>query len=215
MTSRLLITLLILIATIATSPLMKGHPLFSTPFMNMVAVKVVGIAILAMSHALSVPLHPFLAPPAVPFLAHLKRFRLWLVVVMAMGHILAMYGYVPGYPVLSNTSLVSAFIVPYAIFTAYLLLLSVLIHNGWSKQWANLAFLGVLLVADTQPWHPNPLVIVMSIQANGFKWVYTIHLLAIVAAVITMKTIVSLGVIQRLTVALNGFSTRCAKSPKK
>ena len=185
--TRLAFITLLLIGTVAVGPLMKGHPLFSSASMNMAAVKVAGIAVLAMSHAMGVALHPLLAPPKESFMDHFMSFKLWLVVALAVGQCLTEYGYNPGYPVLPSTSLITAFFVPYAIFTAYLLLFSALIRKGYSRQWANLAMVAVLVAVDTHPWHPNPLVIAVSIQANGFKLVYAIHLVAIAMAVVSMK----------------------------
>ena len=223
--------LLLLIGTIAIGPLMNGHPLFSSPFMNTAAVKVAGIAILAMSHAMSVALHPFLAPPKIPFLAHFWPFCMWLPMALAVGHCLMEYGYNPGYPVLPSTNPLSAFMVPYAIFTAYLLLFTTLIRKGWSRQWANFALVAVLVAVNNQPWHPNPLVIAVAIQANGFKWVYAVHLVAIAMAVVTMKRVnaylappspppsfgLSVGALGRILLSLEGRSARLAKSqsPKK
>lgn len=181
------IATLLLIGTVAIGPLMRGHPLFSSPSMNTAAVKVAGIAILAMSHAMGVALHPFLAPPKISFLAHFWLFCVWLPVALAVGHCLSEYGYNPGYPVLPSTSHINAFMVPYTVFTSYLLLFTTLIRKGLSRQWANFAMMAVLVAVDTHPWHPNPLVIAVSIQANGFKWVYAIHLVAIAMAVVTMK----------------------------
>jgi hypothetical protein len=157
--------------------------------MNMVAVKVAGIIVLAMSHAFGVALHPFLAPSKVSVITHLWGFKVWSVVALIVGHCLSEYGYNPGYPVLPGTSMVSAFVVPYSIFTLYLIAFTTLIRKGYSRQLANLAFLIILLVADMHPWHPNPLIIVVSIQANGFKWVYVLHLLAIATAVVTVKSL--------------------------
>jgi hypothetical protein len=225
MTRLAFITLLLLIGTVAVGPLMKGRPLFSSVSVNTAAVKVAGITILAMSHAMGVALHPFLAPPKESFLAHFMSFKLWLVVALAIGQCLTEYGYNPGYPVLPSTSLLTAFMVPYIIFTAYLLLFSALIRKGYSRQLANLAMVAVLVAVDTHPWHPNPIIIGISITAYGFKWVYAIHLLAIAIAVVTMKILnaylapppsppsgVSIGAFQRLMGALKGSCAQIAKS---
>jgi hypothetical protein len=229
----LFITLLFLVATVAVGPLMRSHPMVSDPSLNMAAVKVAGIAVLAMSHGVGVALHPFLAPPKIAFLTHFKSFGLWLPVALVVGHILTEYGYNPGYPVLPSTSPLSAFMVPYAVFTAYLLLFTTLIRKGRSRQWANLALVAVLVAVNAHLWHPNPLVIAVSIQANGFKWVYAVHLVAIAMAVVTMKRVnaylappsppqspsfgLSVGALGRILVSLKGRSARLAKSqsPKK
>jgi hypothetical protein len=185
--TRLAFIILLLISTVTVGPLMKGHPLFSSVSMNTAAVKVAGIAVLAMSQALGIALNPFIAPPKIPFLAHFMGFKLWLPVALAVGQCLTEYGYNPGYPVLPSTSLLTAFFVPYTIFTAYLLLFGALIRKGWSRQLANLAMVAVLVAVDTHPWHPNPLVVGISITAYGFNVVYAIHVIAIAMAVRTMK----------------------------
>jgi hypothetical protein len=176
-----------------------------------------------------VALHPFLAPLKIAFLTHFKSFGLWLVVALAVGHCLSGHGYNPGYPVLPSTTPLSAFMVPYAIFTGYLLLFTALIRKGLSRQWANCALVAVLVAIDAHPWHPNPLVIAVAIQANGFEWVYLVHLVAIAMAVVTMKRVdaylapppppfgLSVGALGRILVSLKGRSARLAKSqsPKK
>lgn len=228
MTSRILF-ITFLIATVAVGPLMRSHPMVSDPSLNTVAVMVAGITILAMSHAVGVPLHPFLAPSKIAFLTHFKSFGLWLPMALAVGHILTEYGYNPGYPVLPSTSLLAAFMVPYAVFTAYLLLFTTLIRKGLSKQWANFAMMVMVVAVDPQPWHPNPLLIAVAIQANGFEWVYLVHLVAIAMAVVTMKRVdaylappsppygLSVGALGRILLSLEGRSARLAKSqsPKK
>ena len=185
--SALLIAALILVSTVAVGPLMKGNPMFSDPFMNVAVVKVAGIMVLAMSQSLGIALHPFLAPPKIRFFSHLWPFCIWLPVALAVGQCLTEYGYNPGYPVLPSTSLLAAFFVPYGIFTTYLLLFGALIRKGWSRQLANLAMLAVLVAVDTHLWNPNPLLIAVSIQANGFNIIYAIHVIAIAMAVRTMK----------------------------
>lgn len=176
-----------LLLTIASGPLIRAHPIFNDLSLNIIAMKVVGIAILALSQRFGIALHPFLAPPNVPLKRHLFPFMGYIVIALAVASVLIRMGYMPGYPALPTTSLLTAFMVPYVIFTMYLVLFTALIRNGYSRQWANLAFLCLLLLVEMHPWHPNPLMIAVSMYTYGVHGVYIAQLLAIALAVVTMK----------------------------
>jgi hypothetical protein len=224
------ITLLLLIGTIAVGPLMRGNPLFSSPAVNTAAVTVAGIMVLAVSQASGIALNPVIAPPKIGFLTHFLSVSQSVPVALAVGHILTEYGYNPGYPVLPSTTPLTAFFVPFTIFTSYLLLFTCLIRKGWSRQWANFALV-LVLMADTHGWNPNPLVIMVAIQANGFEWVYAIHLVAIALAVLSVKRVdaylapppppppppygLSVDAIKHIIDAWNGIDARKARSNSK
>lgn len=210
-------TIFLLFLTVALGPLMRSHPLFVDASVNTIAVKAAGIAVLAVSQWLGVSLHPFIGPHRWTAVGE------HLLMVLMVAHILVQQEYGPGYKVVPGTSLVSAFLVPYSLFTGYLVLFSALIHKGWSKHWANLAFLTVLLVVDMHVWHPNPLVTAVSLYTYGFNWVYVVHVGAIAMAVLTSKVVSRLwypapksaSPIMRLICAMKGYGARKARSPKK
>jgi hypothetical protein len=216
------ITYAFLFLTIAIGPLMRVHPVFDDASMNVVAIKTAGIAVLALSHHIGVALHPFIGT------------HTWgevfnhLVGTLSCAYVLNERDYAVGYPVLATAPLLHAFLIPCAIFTAYLVLGASLVRNGWSRQWANLAFLASLLIGDMHPWHPNPLITVVSVFTYGYRNVYVLHLLAIAVAVLTANRInkrfapspkityaLSHGAVMRLIGALRGHNARMARSPKK
>lgn len=211
-----------LVLTVGTGPLLRVHPIFTDASMNIVAIKTAGIAVLALTHHIGVTLHPFIGT------------HTWgdvfnhLVGALSCAYVLNERGYAVGYPVLPNMPLHNAFLIPCAIFTAYLVLGASLVRNGWSRQWANLAYLAVLLVGDMHPWHPNPLITAISVFTYGYRNVYALHLLAIAVAVLTANHInkrfapspkvtyaLSHGAVMRLIGALKGHNARMARSPKK
>jgi hypothetical protein len=217
-----LLTFFFLSLTVALGPLMRSHALFADASVANMAIKIAGIAVLSLSQWLGVPLHPFIGTHSWATVGE------HLLLALSVAHAIVQNGYMPGYPVLATTPLLRTFLIPCAIFTAYLVLGASLVRNGWSRQWANLAYLAVLLVGDMHPWHPNPLITAVSVFTYGYRDAYALHLLAIAVAVLTANRInkrfapspkithaLSHGAVMRLIGALRGHNARVARSPKK
>jgi hypothetical protein len=213
---------LLLILTVALGPLMWSHGPFEDASMTINAIKFAGIAVLSLSQWIGVSLHPFIGTHSWATVGE------HLLLALSVAHVLVQNGYMLGYPVLPGTSLVSSFAVPCAVFASYIVLGASLVRNGWSRQWANLAYLAVLLVGDMHGWHPNPIIIAVSIYTYGFHDVYALHLLAIAVAVLVATRInkrlgpspkttyeLSYDTVIRLIRALERRHARIAKSPKK
>jgi len=213
---------LLLLLTVALGPLMRSHPLFTDASVNNMAIKSAGIAVLSLSQWHGVSLHPFIGSHG------WKDVGDHILLALMVAHALVENGYSPGYSVVPGTSLVSSFAVPFTVFASYLVLGASLVRNGWSRQWANVAFLAVLLVVDMHMWHPNPVITAVSIYTYGFHDVYALHILAIAVAVLVATWInkrlapspkatnaLSYGTVIRLIRALDGHHARMARRPKK
>lgn len=153
------------------------------------ASKCMGVALLATAQYLLLPVHPFLFPPASTFATHLRTFIVPGVVIGIVTIVLRCNGFMPGYPPLGDAGLVSSFAVVFAVFFPYLVLFGGLIRNGYSRQWANVALIATLLSITTSPFHPNPMVTIVSALVYGAHPVYAVHVAAVAAAVIASKLV--------------------------
>ena len=158
-------------------------------------MKCVGVALLAIAHHLSLAVHPFLVPPTPPpsqptsLITHIRAFIIPVVVVIWTTIVLRCYGFMPGYPPIGDADLQSSFAVVFAVFFVYLVLFGGLIRNGYSRQWANAALIVTLLTITSSPFHPNPIVTIVSVVVYGLRPVYAVHIAAVAAAVVASKQV--------------------------
>jgi hypothetical protein len=152
-------------------------------------IKATGVLLLSLAHHLRLAVHPLLPPPSSSLRTHLSSFVPLSLTALATSYFLQGAGFAPGYPALPHASLTNAFLVVFSIFLVYLLLFADLIRKGYSRHWANLALLIVLHSIDVQPFHPNPVVTLVSAFANGAHAVYAVHVAAVAAAVIAARAI--------------------------
>ena len=158
-------------------------------------MKCTGVALLALAQNFKLPVHPFLIPPVLPqtqptsLVCHLRTFIVPFMVVIWATIVLRCYGFMPGYPPIGDADLVASFAVVFAVFTVYLVLFGGLIRNGYSRQWANLALIATLHLVAMNPFHPNPIVTIVSTLVYGLHPVYAVHIAAVAAAVIAAKLV--------------------------
>ncbi len=150
--------------------------------------KLLSVALLALFQHLRVAVHPLLPAPGTSLGAHISTFpKIIFGMCIANTFLMKIAGFPIGYPALGTVQ--EAFLVPYIVFVAYLLLFTTLISRGYTRQWANLALLVVLLTIDTAPFHLNPIISFASFVFRGPSVIYAIHVVAIIAAVFTVRMI--------------------------
>jgi hypothetical protein len=132
-----------------------------------------------------VGVHPFLLPPDTLLSEHIKPFIPLTICALSFAFLMKTAGIPVGYPALGT--LQEAFVVPYTVFLGYLLLFKTVIASGYSRQWANIVLLVVLLALNTAPFHMNPIISVVSFVFRGPSVIYAIHVVAIAAAVFTVE----------------------------
>jgi hypothetical protein len=93
----------------------------------------------------------------------------------------------PGYPPLGDANLVNAFAVVFTVFAGYLILFGCLIRNGYSRQWANIVLFVMLHFVDMNPFHPNPVITIVSVLVYGVRPVYAVHIVAVATATLASK----------------------------
>jgi hypothetical protein len=152
-------------------------------------IKVCGVLILALSQRLRLPTHPLLLPPAATWRVHIFSFVPLFFTILATVFFLQGLNLTCGYPASDETPPITAFSVVFCISCGYLLLIADLIRQGYSRQWANVALAITLLCIDTHPFHLNPMVTLASVAAHGASSVYSAHLAAVAAAVITVRAV--------------------------
>ena len=94
-----------------------------------------------------------------------------------------------GYAPIGDADLVASFTVVFTVFTGYLVLFGGLIRNECSRQYANLALITTLLSITASPFHPNPIVTIVSVVVYGLHPVYAVHIAAVAAAVVASKLV--------------------------
>lgn len=161
-----------------------------------IASKIGGVMLLAVAQYLCLPVHPFLVHPSTTFVNHIRTFIVPFVIVIGTAIILRCHGFMPGYPPLGDTDLVISFTVVFTVFTVYLVLFGGLIRNGYSHQWANVALLATLHLIAMNPFHPNPIVTIVSALVYGACPVYAVHIAAVATAVLASK------LVERVRIAL-------------
>lgn len=156
---------------------------------SVLASKATGVMLLAVAQHLMLPVHPFLFPPTTTFLTHIRTFIVPVVIITIATVVLRCHGFMPGYPPIGDADLISSFAVVFAVFTVYLVLFGGLIRNGYSRQWANIALLATLHLVAMKPFHPNPLITIVSALVYGVRPVYAVHIAAVAMAVMASKLV--------------------------
>jgi hypothetical protein len=151
--------------------------------------KTLSVLLLGLSQHFRVPTHPLLPPPKTSFREHLVSFVPVVFTALATCFFLKLAGVNCGYPPLLSVSLINAFAVVFCVLVVYLLVFADLIRKGYSRQWANLALLVTLLSINTQPFHLNPVVTLVSFVVHGPNMVYAAHAAAIGAAIIVARAV--------------------------
>ena len=160
-----------------------------SPDAVVVLTKACGVFILGLSQHLRLPTHPFMPPHGTSLRNHLVSFVPITFTALATGFFLQGAGLKYGYPPITGASLTNAFSVVFCILLVYLLVFADLIRKGYSRQWANVALFITLIAIDVQPFHPNPIVTLVSAAAHGAHWVYAVHLAAVAAAVAASRAV--------------------------
>jgi len=159
---------------------------------GVIASKIMGVMLLAVFQHYRLAVHPFLPPPGTLLRVHLMAFISLTTWATSVAFFMKTAGKPVGYPALGTIQ--EAFLVPYVLFTVYLLIFTRLISSGYSRQWANLTLLVVLLVLNTAPFHLNPVISVVSFVFRGPNVIYAIHVVAIAAAVFTVRMVENLRI---------------------
>ena len=149
--------------------------------------KLLSVMLLAAFQHCRVAVHPLLPVPGTSLGAHLKTFIPVAFGILTIAFLMKVTGISVGYPALGSVQ--EAFVVPYTIFSGYLIFFTTLISNGYSRQWANLALIVTLLTIETAPFHMNPIISLVSIVFRGPNVIYAIHVVAIITAVFTMHVV--------------------------
>jgi hypothetical protein len=151
--------------------------------------KATGVALLAVAQYLCIAVHPFLFPPGTTFVDHLRKFIVPFVVVTIATVVLVFHDFMPGYPPLGDANLVSSFGCVFVIVFTYLEIGGCLKRNDYSSQWANLPLGVTLIFVPMHPFHPNPIIIIVSAMVYGAHPAYAVHLAAVGAAVLASKVV--------------------------
>jgi hypothetical protein len=151
--------------------------------------KCTGVALLAVAQYLCIAVHPFLFPPGTTFRDHLRKFIVPVVIVTIATVVLFCLGFMPGYPPLGDANLVSSFGCVFVVFFTYLEIGGCLKRNVCSSQWANLPLVVTLIFVPMHPFHPNPVITIMSVVVYGLHPVYAVHVAAVGAAVMASKVV--------------------------
>jgi hypothetical protein len=151
--------------------------------------KATGVALLAVAQYLCIAVHPFLFPPGTTFVDHLQKFIVPVVVVTIATVVLVCLNFMPGYPPLGDANLVSSFGCVFVVVFTYLEIGGCLKRNDYSSQWANLPLVVTLIFVPMHPFHPNPIITIMSVVGYGAHVVYAVHLAAVGAAVMASKVV--------------------------
>jgi hypothetical protein len=149
--------------------------------------KLLSVLLLAAFQYYRVAVHPLLPMPGTSLGVHLKTFIPIAFGTLTIAFFMKAAGIYVGYPALGSVQ--EAFLVPYTVFSGYLILFTTLISHGYSRQWANLALIVTLLTIETAPFHMNPIISLVSIVFRGLNVIYAIHIAAITAAVFTMHMV--------------------------
>jgi hypothetical protein len=161
-----------------------------------VTVKACGVLLLSLAQHMRLPIHPLLPPPSSSLRAHLSSFVPLSLTALATSFFLQKVGegFATGYPPLPGASHINAFSVVFCIFFVYLLLTADLLRKGYSRHWANLALFITLYSIDVQPFHPNPVVTLVSAFTHGAHVVYALHVAAVAAAVVAARAVEAIKV---------------------
>lgn len=160
------------------------------------AIKCTGVALLALAQNYKLAVHPFIVPRDTTLVNHLGTFIVPFVVVAMVTVVLRYHGFMPGYPPLGDADLVSAFVVVFSVFFTYLELIGGLIRSGYSTQLANIGLFTTLHFGEMNPFHPNPIVIIVSAMVYGAHPAYAVHLAAVGAAVLASKVVQKVRVLR-------------------
>ena len=171
-------------------------PVISRVGGNAVTVKACGVLLLSLAQHMRLPIHPLLPPPSSSLRAHLSSFVPLSLTALATSFFLQKVGegFATGYPPLPGASHINAFSVVFCIFFVYLLLTADLLRKGYSRHWANLALFITLYSIDVQPFHPNPVVTLVSAFTHGAHVVYALHVAAVAAAVVAARAVEAIKV---------------------
>lgn len=153
------------------------------------AIKCTGVALLALAQNYKLAVHPFVVPRDTTVVNHIRSFIVPFVVTAIATGSLYYHGFMPGYPPLGDADLVSSFVVVFSVFFTYLELFGGLIRSGYSTQLANVSLFTTLHFGEMNPFHPNPIVIIVSAMVYGLHPAYAVHLAAVGAAVVASKVV--------------------------
>jgi hypothetical protein len=183
---------LFFVLVLSCPPLIKimgANIIPESPDTVIVFTKACAVFILGISQHLRLPTHPLMPPPGTSLRKHIVSFVPMAFTALATGFFLQGAGLKYGYPPIPGASLFNAFSVVFCILFVYLLFFADLIRKGYSRQWANVALFITLIAIDVQPFHPNPIVTLVSAAAHGAHWVYAVHVAAIAVAVAASRAV--------------------------
>lgn len=195
LTSPAFLSHIFFVLVLSCPPLISLHlcPLLEFSKGSCIALnKACGVLILGLSQHLRLPTHPLLPPPGTSRRAHMISFVPVFFTAVATCFFLQGSNLTCGYSASNDASLMNAFSVVFCIFFVYLLFIADMIRKGYSRQWANVTLLITLLCIDTQPFHLNPIITLVSAVAYGTNSVYAAHIAAIVAAALAARFVESL-----------------------
>jgi hypothetical protein len=154
--------------------------------------KLCSVLFLGISQHLRVPTHPLLPPPNTSMRDHMVSFVTISFSALATAFFLKLAGLKCGYSPLPTVSLTNAFLVVFAVLFVYLLVFADLIRKGYSRQWANVVLVLTLICINTQPFHLNPIVTLVSCVMHGLHMLYAAHAAAIASAILAARAVENL-----------------------
>jgi hypothetical protein len=185
-TSPTFLTHLFFVLVLSCPPLVAAHlcPVLGFGKASCITLnKACGVFFLGLSQHLRLPTHPLLPPPGTSLRAHIFSFVPIFFTAIATCFFLQGAKLSCGYAAIDDPSLVNAFLVVFCVLFVYIRLTADLTRKGYSRQWANVALIITLLCIDTQPFHLNPIITLVSAVAHGASSVYAAHMAAMAAAV--------------------------------